>query len=67
MGNAVHVAEEKHAPGDTENPPSMTPAQLMSANTAITPTAISWRGPNSSVKCVPKSAVVCANHAAPSG
>ena len=26
-------------------PPSMTPAQLMAAKTAMTPTAISWRGP----------------------
>jgi hypothetical protein len=29
-------------------PPSITPAQLMAANTAMTPTAISWRGPSSS-------------------
>ncbi len=43
-------------------PPSMTPAQLIAANTAMTPIASSWRVPNCQVNVVPNKLKVCVNH-----
>ena len=46
-------------------PPSITPAQLIAANTAMTPIASSCRMPNCQVNEVPNRLKVCANHSGP--